>query len=194
MRWMRFPTPPSPALRGSGAPRCARGVSLLELAVTIAIAVICATLAIPAYHHLLRENRSDTAIHLLTSLFASARATAVTYNRITTVCPTDGVSAWCREDGNWSRGWMMFTDTDGDRQPDAAEDVLRLQPFPIHPSLRMVSGTGRPQLRYLPDGRSAGSNLTIRLCDASQLLAEVVVNNGGRPRTSRANAGAPCPP
>lgn len=184
--------PPQAPPGGRASPR-PDGLTLLELLATLAVLAICISLAVPAFHILTMKNRAETATHLLTSLFATARATAVTHRRITTVCPTDGVAPVCTEDGDWSRGWLMFADSNGDRQPDGPEDVMRHDIAPIHASLRMRSSTGRPQLRYLPDGRSAGSNLTVRVCDASQVLAEITVNNGGRARGSRANTGAPCP-
>ncbi|GGD58666.1 hypothetical protein GCM10007235_33720 [Pseudoxanthomonas indica] len=160
--------------------------------ITVALTAILLTLAVPSYQRFMERNRADTATYLLTSLFASARATAVTYRRITSVCPTDGTSPWCTSDGDWSHGWLMFTDPDGDRQPDTPDEVLRHERFPVHPSLRLRSSRGRPQLRYLPDGRSAGSNLTVKICDQSRVLVEVAVNNAGRPRVNRLRAGATC--
>jgi len=189
MRRTRFP---SASHRRPWLASLPRGLTLLELLLAVAVTVICLTLAVPSYHRFLESNRADTATYLLTSLFASARATAVTYRRITSVCPTDGTSPWCISDGDWSRGWLMFTDPDGDRQPDTPDEVLRHERFPVHPSLRIRSSTGRPQLRYLPDGRSAGSNLTVRICNESRVLVEVVVNNAGRPRVNRLKASMEC--
>jgi type IV fimbrial biogenesis protein FimT len=86
----------------------------------------------------------------------------------------------------------MFFDADGNRQPDSRQDILRDENAPIHPSLRIVSSTGRIQLRYLPDGRSAGSNLSVRLCREDKLLAQVIVNNTGRIRSETASGSTPC--
>ena len=83
-------------------------------------------------------------------------------------------------------------DPDGNRQPDLPQDILRDENAPIHPSLRIVSSSGRVQLRYLPDGRSAGSNLTVRLCREDKLMGRVIVNNGGRVRSERASGSTPC--
>ena len=56
----------------------------------------------------------------------------------------------------------------------------------------MVSSAGRPQLRYLPDGRSSGSNLRVRLCRDDTLLGQVIVNNVGRVRSESASGSKPC--
>ena len=89
---------------------------------------------------------------------------------------------------------MLFLDDDGNRKADAGDEVLRVDLEPTSRHLRVVSTRGREQLRYLPDGRSPGSNLTISICnDRSEVLARVIVNNMGRPRSQRAEAGEACP-
>jgi len=155
------------------------------------ILLIVLAFGVPSYQGVIERQRVSSAIHLLTAHVASARSTAVTYRIPTVVCPSDR-SGGCRRDGNWGQGWLTFFDPDGNRQPDIPQDILRDENAPIHPSLRIVSSGGRPQLRYLPDGRSAGSNLTIRVCKEQRLLARVIVNNGGRVRTERPNAAQPC--
>jgi len=89
-----------------------RGLTLLELAVAMFIACIGIGVGLPSYQHLVQQNRADTVRYLLTSHFASARQTAVTHRRVTAVCPSDGVEAGCRTDGDWGQGWLMFFDPD----------------------------------------------------------------------------------
>ena len=89
---------------------------------------------------------------------------------------------------------MLFLDDDGNRKPDIGEDVLHTDLKPTSRHLRVISNTGRKQLRYLPDGRSAGTNLTISICNpAGSLLGKVIVNNMGRPRSQRPKVPTPCP-
>ena len=89
---------------------------------------------------------------------------------------------------------MLFVDEDGNRRPDQGDDVLRQETEPTSRHLRIVSTTGRQQLRYLPDGTSAGTNLTLSICnDHGELLGRVVVNNLGRPRSERPAKPASCP-
>lgn len=89
---------------------------------------------------------------------------------------------------------MLFMDDDGNRKPDANEDVLRVDLAPTSQHLRVVSTTGRQQLRYLPDGRSAGTNLTISICNQTgNLLGSVIVNNMGRARNELPKVPTPCP-
>ncbi len=177
---------------GCGASsRIRAGFTLVEALTVLAITAILLLIGVPAYAGLVESQRASSAMHLLTAHMASARSTAITYRIPTVVCPSDRAGG-CRRDGDWSQGWLMFFDADGNRQPDSRQDILRDENAPIHPSLRIVSSAGRTQLRYLPDGRSAGSNLSVRLCREDTLLAQVIVNNTGRIRSETASGSTPC--
>lgn len=181
-----------PQLSGCGLHDSSRtGFSLVEALTVLAITSILLLIGVPSYAGLVESQRASSAMHLLTAHMASARSTAITYRIPTVVCPSDRAGG-CRRDGDWSQGWLMFFDADGNRQPDSRQDILRDENAPIHPSLRIVSSAGRTQLRYLPDGRSAGSNLSVRLCREDKLLAQVIVNNTGRIRSETASGSKPC--
>ena len=169
------------------------GFSLLEALVVMAISAIGLAIGVPSYRSMVESQRASSTMHLLTAYMASARSTAISYRIPTVVCPSNRAGG-CRMDGDWSQGWLMFFDADGNRQPDAREDILRDENTPLHPSLRLVSSAGRPQLRYLPDGRSAGSNISVRLCRDGILLGQVIVNNVGRVRSEKASGSKPCMP
>jgi type IV fimbrial biogenesis protein FimT len=185
----RYSTRQLPVRGTSG--RTGAGFSLVEALTVLAITAILLLVGVPSYAGLVESQRASSAMHLLTAHMASARSTAITYRIPTVVCPSDRAGG-CRHDGDWSQGWLMFFDADGNRQPDSRQDILRDENAPIHPSLRIVSSAGRTQLRYLPDGRSAGSNLSVRLCREDRLLAQVIVNNTGRIRSQTASGSTPC--
>jgi type IV fimbrial biogenesis protein FimT len=169
----------------------APGFSLIEAVTVMAIAAIGLAIGVPSYRGAVESQRVSSAIHLLSAHMASARSTAISHRMPTVVCPSNRAGG-CRMDGDWSQGWLMFFDPDGNRQPDSPKDVLRDENAPIHPTLRMVSSAGRPQLRYMPDGRSTGSNLRVRLCRDDKLLGQVIVNNVGRVRSESAPGSNPC--
>jgi type IV fimbrial biogenesis protein FimT len=150
----------------------------------MAIAAIGLVVGVPSYQNVVESQRASSAMHLLSAHMASARTTAITYRIPTVVCPSN-LAGGCRGDGDWSQGWLMFFDPDGNRRPDTLQDILRDENAPVHPSIRIVSSPGRPQLRYTPDGRSYGSNLSVRVCRDEHLLGRLVVNNLGRVRTEK---------
>lgn len=170
-----------------------RGFTMIELMTTVSVIGILAGIAAPSLNSLIEHQRTSAAINSLTTHMALARVAAITRNRRAVLCPSmDG--SQCRTDTDWSGGWMLFMDDDGNRKPDAGEDVLRVDMTPTSQHLRVISTTGRQQLRYLPDGRSAGTNLTLSICNkAGQLLGAVIVNNMGRPRSERPRIEKPCP-
>ncbi len=168
-----------------------RGFSLAEAMTALAVATLLMVVGVPSYQAMVENQRLSSARHLLTAHISSARSTAISYRIPTVVCPSDRAGG-CRTDGDWSHGWLMFFDPDGNRQPDSRQDILRDENAPIHPSLRIISSKGRPQLRYLPDGRAAGSNISVRLCRNGKLLARVIVNNVGRVRSENASGSTPC--
>lgn len=167
-----------------------RGLSLIEAMVVLALAASLVLAGVPAFAEAIQRNRVTLALHLLMADMAMARSTAVIRGEQVVVCPMDR-SGGCSTASDWSRGWLVFVDLDGDRRPGATEQVLRATDAPTGPGFALRSS--RPYLRYQRDGRSAHSNLTVHVCRHGSVAGQVVVNNHGRARSTRPAAGLPCP-
>lgn len=169
------------------------GFTLIEAVMGMAVLVILITVAIPSMGALLEHQRSSAAMNALVVHMSQARMSAITYRHPAILCPSaDG--AGCDAGGDWGNGWILFIDRNDNRRLDAGDDLLRIDPEPRGRHLRLVGTRGRPQLRYLPDGRSAGTNLTIHVCNRrGEKVGAVIVNNAGRPRTERPGQAASCP-
>lgn len=166
------------------------GFTLLELIVSICVLAILAAIAAPSLGTLLERQRAVAATNALVAHLSLARLTAITH---TVFCPSASGTG-CDAGTDWSGGWMLFLDRDGNRRPDSADDIVRVERTALSQHLRLTSSSGRVQARYLPDGRSTGSNLTISVCNKrGELLNTVVVNNVGRIRSTRATPSSPCP-
>lgn len=167
------------------------GFTLVEA--LVAVAVVCiTTAAMPSLADFAVKMRVQGTIDRLHAGISHARMSAVAGGLATVICPraSDG---GCGEDGDWSSGWITFIDPDGDRRPGSERDILEV--VETDPGrVKVASTAGRRELRYLADGRSAGSNLTLRVCDgrAERLLGIVVINNSGRARSERIRHEAPC--
>lgn len=174
-------------------PRRPAGFTLIELAATMAILALLAGVALPPMQAFVQHQRASAATSSLIVQMQLARLSAIERNRRTVLCPSsDGTT--CASGTDWSQGWLLFVDEDCNRRPDAADEILRVEQAPTSGHLRIASSAGRQQLRYLPDGTSAGTNLTLSICSQDgALLAKVIVNNAGRPRSERPAAPAPCP-
>jgi type IV fimbrial biogenesis protein FimT len=166
------------------------GISLIELLVTLAIGATVMSAVLPNFGTAVDRQRAVAAHNLLLATLQHARTAAVFERGTTVVCPShDGLR--CEPGGVWESGWISFIDRDGNGALDASDTLLRFEAHGVA-KLQVRTSTARPQVRFRPDGRSAGSNLTIRMCDSSGgPLQGIVINNGGRARrTSDAETSA----
>lgn len=179
-----------------GCPRPARqgGFTLIEAMIVLAVASILLCIAVPACASLLARTRAAAArAALLSSLTQAIRHAAVTGSEVV-LCPADGTD--CRNDWDWSGGWIAYADIDGDRTHDAGETLLHAEPA-LGTGVRLLTSKGRRRLVFQPNGGNAGSNATFTLCDgrgAASAVALVLANDGrlraGKPTASAARACA----
>lgn len=172
--------------------RIAPGFTLLELMVTTAVLGITLGIGMPAFKALRERAEVTRTLHSATAALATARIEAIRRNRPVAVCPSvDGRS--CRTDLVWDSGWIVFLDATRSGRPESPRDVLQAMENPPG-GLMMRSTSGRRLVRFTPNGWSAGSNVTIRLCTRSgRQVAQLIVNNAGRVRSERLDAEPPCP-
>ncbi len=167
------------------------GFTLIEAMIVLSIIAMTVTVGLPSFASALERNRVTLTLHQLAADMAMARSSAVVRRQQIVLCPR-AADGRCSAASDWSRGWLVFADADGNRQPDTAADILRATDAPARGGAFSVTSS-RPFLRYQVDGRSAHSNLTVHVCADGRLAGQVVVNNHGRARTSRPKSAAACP-
>lgn len=168
------------------------GVSLIELLVATSVLSTLLALGWPSFAEALTRQRVRTAAHLLGGHFASARNTAISRHMAVTVCPSSN-GRHCSPGNDWSQGWLIYHEAATDGAATAGNTPLQYGRPAAGNRLRLLASAGRSQLRFLADGRSAGSNLSVAICDGKWLRAEVVVNNLGRIRSQRFDSSQACP-
>jgi type IV fimbrial biogenesis protein FimT len=121
LRHRLLPSTPSPRF----AP--ARGFSLVELLVTIALAAILMSVAAPAMTKMIGANRVQAESSSFVNDLQFARAEAIKEGLPVTVCPSsDGAS--CLGTNTWQKGWIVFADANGNGSVDSTEGpALRLR-------------------------------------------------------------------
>lgn len=159
------------------------GFTLIEAVAALAVTTALLTLGVPAMAEFVHDQRTRSTAHLLHASLASARVHAITLGTSVSVCPA--ANGTCAGNGDWSEGWIVFRDTGRTGAPVSEDDVLhRVQPS-ARPGSLVVAGTaGRRLVRFLPDGRAAGTNASITVCSRHPRVAasQVVVSNVGRIR------------
>ena len=102
-----------------------RGFSLIELLVTMAIAVILLTIGVPSFIDMMSSNTAASYGNDLLTDLNYARSEAITRGVTVTVCHSN-VAATCS--GTWSDGWIVFANTNTagtDNVVDPGDEMLR---------------------------------------------------------------------
>lgn len=172
------------------------GFTLVELAVTIALAAILIALGVPALQQMVQDNRQANEINSLLVSLNRARAAAVKHGSFGRMCVSDQEpTPNCAENDEWENGWIVFIDgnppgggdgaytppSDGNDRWDQGEDLL-LQVRPPLTQGTTLRGNGpvEDDIRFNPRGFSQTG--TFRLCDSrgAESARAIVVNNTGR--------------
>lgn len=162
----------------------ARGFTLYELLITLAIIGILATGAVTA-GDFLQRNSITAQINTLFTDMSLARSEAIKRGERVVLCKGTGSNA-CNTTAAWNGGWTLFVDLDADDRRDANEPVLRTQPpAPNQPVEYTPSGnTNKTYLRYKADGFAWPSGRFV-ICSADRAHAKaIIVWQTGRARVA----------
>ena len=100
------------------------GATVLELMVTLAIAAILVTTGVPSFQNYLLRQHVRAAVNQLHHDLMLARSEAVYRNAVVIACPGAPESG-CASGPDWSSGWIVFEDGDGDRALSVGEAVIQ---------------------------------------------------------------------
>ncbi len=105
--------------------RSAGGFTLVELMMTLAVAAILTTVAIPGFSTLIRDNRLVAGTNQLVTALAVARSEAVKRGSSVSICASDDGTSCTGT--NWNQGWVVFSDSGTAGSVDGTDTVLRVQ-------------------------------------------------------------------
>lgn len=109
-----------PSRHPATIPVPARGFTVIELVITVAVLAILVAIATPSFRELSLNNRATSATNNLLADLALARNEAVKTARTAFVTANGG---------NWNNGWAVWVDANGNGTRDtASEPLLREQP------------------------------------------------------------------
>lgn len=160
-----------------------RGFSLIEGLICLAVMLAAATVALPNVARWLRDWQSSRASQALRESLDLARIHALRSSARATLCVSaDGLA--CLASPDWSAGWIVFGDRDGDGMRSSDEPLLHVQPrLPGLVRVASVSG-GIQRLVFLPNGllNSTPTSLAITSAHPEVPVRKLVLNRIGRAR------------
>lgn len=157
--------------------------------VVTAVASCLLLVGVPSFSRMFARSAVQAASSELMLSLAHARMRAVTDSASWSLCPSaDGSS--CTNGIEWTRGWIVFRDPNETGHPGAGDVADRVRRDAGSPTLR--STAGRRLLSFRADGTSAGSNVTLLVCQREQRIGRrVIVSNTGRARVEPLRDGDP---
>ncbi len=116
--------------------------------ITIAVAVILMTMAVPSFNNMIMNNRLTSSSEELLKGFQLARSEAMRRGARATVCASNGGTA-CNGT-SWKQGWLVWVDLNGDSTLSANE-IQRVFGA-LATAQELVSVEGVTTISYLPSG------------------------------------------
>jgi len=186
--------PPAPPLRSHVSDAPARGVSLIELVVTLGVAASLVLLGLPAYRNWIAEQQLQNHARLLAQSMYFARSEAIKRGHRVNLCKSsDGTQ--CADVGGWGQGFLLHEDESLKGEVDGSDRILRFEPAPLgisvsanKPLAEYVSFTSYGTARMLSGALQMG---TFTLCKTGLRSVEVVLVASGRVRIARTKAICP---
>lgn len=94
----------------------AAGFTLIELMVTIVVAGVLLTLAVPGFRAMVAANRATALANEMVTALNLARSEAIKRGAPVTICRGDGCDA-----SDWADGWAVFVDANANGALDDGE-------------------------------------------------------------------------
>lgn len=167
--------------------RTSRGMTVLELMISMAILAIVSTLAVPGFSSLHHNAGRTAAVNSFIHALYLARSEAIKRGTVVSLCKsTDGQTCLNRAP-EWSGGWMVFVNHDRDDPPVRDDDEPVLSVYQGWPGGHITSNRIAWSFRAYTQ---AVVNGTLVFCDprGSAEARAIIISHTGRPRVAQRDA------
>ena len=172
-----------------------RGITLLDLLISIAVMGIIAAVAIPSFSSLVKNSKLSASLANLKADLYLARNAAIRYNSYAIICPRNKSNNGCSNSPNWEKGWIVFIDHNKDGKCNFSArmcadkgKIIAVGEGVKSSNLKMRGYSHRNyRIRYDPMGFSYTYNGKIIACDdrGVKMARGIVISNSGKVRNTK---------
>ena len=171
----------------------AKGFTLLELMITLAIVAILLVVAVPSFQTFIESNRLTASSNLFLTMLSYARSEAVRRGGTVSICAGSNNACVCNAgdgcDNNWKNGYLIFFDANGNCTIDAQDQVLRVGDRITGDS--KVTGAGCFTFTAA-GGITANNNQTVSICTTTLTtnnIRNIQISPAGQTRVVKGTGG-----
>jgi type IV fimbrial biogenesis protein FimT len=171
-----------------GSRKLIKGLTMVELSITLAIVGILSAIAVPNLSQFLHRSGRVTTVNDFMHTIFLARSEAIKRNAVVSICRSVDGNTCGNKTANWESGWIVFINNDHDSPAnrDADEEVLHR-----HGAWSGGKVTSNRQAFSFRPTSQGDVNGTIVFChpdaDPNEARA-IIISHTGRPRISQKDA------
>ena len=166
------------------------GFTLIELMVTLAVAGILMSIAIPNYQTFILNSRITAQANEFMAAVGLTRSEAIKRATKISICKSANTTValpTCTTSGNWAQGWIIFTDGGTQGIKDGTDAIIQVR-GPLAGTNTFIGNTN--VVNYIAYGASGfGTQMgTVSLCPPSPAAVvgrDIVISSTGRARVQK---------
>lgn len=167
-----------------------KGLTLVELMVTLAVAIVLIAVGMPLFTSVAANNRASANTNMLVTAFNLARSEAVGRATTVSVCSSasspPGATPACGSAAQWGNGWFVFEDRGTLGSVDSGDVRLRIWEMPTgSPPSITVTGGAAATFNYLGAADAVHTYQLSQTGSAANLTRCVTVTATGQIRSKR---------
>ena len=148
-----------------------QGFTLIELMITMVIAAILLTQAVPSFRAMIANNRITSQVNELVTAINYARSEAAKNNVRMVLCRSANPTATTPSCGgtaqDWSTGWLLFTDADNNATFENTDTLVRVGgPTPAGIEVHTNNAADNNlQINAIGSTNESGNTVAFVVCD-----------------------------